>query len=98
MEACLFPTDFSFESSYIQLFLFLAGFASGRRKCAGIADGVVTGTGSKNAVLVPVRRVVEALVRRVALLEGKLVEAHRSQEVAEEKAHDLSRSLAEDSQ
>jgi hypothetical protein len=46
MEACLFATDFSFESSYIHLSLPLAGFALGRRECTGNADGVVMGTGS----------------------------------------------------
>jgi hypothetical protein len=43
MEACLFATDFTFESSYIHLSLPLAGFASKRHKCIGVADGVVTG-------------------------------------------------------
>jgi hypothetical protein len=42
MEACLFATNFSFESSYIQLSLSMAGFASGRCECASVADGVVT--------------------------------------------------------
>jgi hypothetical protein len=46
MEACLFATDFSFECSYIHLSLSLAGFASGRHKCASVADGVVMGVGS----------------------------------------------------
>jgi hypothetical protein len=46
MEACLFATDFSFESSYIHLSLSLAGFASGRRECTGVAIGVVMGAGS----------------------------------------------------
>jgi hypothetical protein len=34
-------------------------------------------------------------VRKVALLEGELAEAHRAQEVAEEKIHNSNGSLAE---
>jgi hypothetical protein len=51
----------------------------------------------KVAVLVPVRRDVEALVRRVALLEGKLAEACRAWDVADGKVRDLSSSSAEGS-
>jgi hypothetical protein len=50
------------------------------------------------AVLVPVRRDVKALVRRVALLDGELEEACRAQEVAEQKVRDLLSSSAEGSQ
>jgi hypothetical protein len=40
--------------------------------------------------LVSVRRDVEALVRRVALLKGELAEACQAREVAKEKVCDLS--------
>jgi hypothetical protein len=90
MEACLFATDFSFESSYIHMSLSLAGFALGRRECTSVADGVITGAGSKKHCCV-------GPVRRVALPEGELAEARQAREVAEEKVHDLSSSLAEGS-
>jgi hypothetical protein len=37
----------------------------------------------------------KGLVRKVALLEGELVEAHQAREVAKEKVHNLSSSVAE---
>jgi hypothetical protein len=47
MEACLFATNFSFESSYIHMSLSLAGFALGRSECTSVADGVIAGAGSR---------------------------------------------------
>jgi hypothetical protein len=49
------------------------------------------------AVLVSVRKDVEALVRRVALLKGELAEACQAREVAKEKVCDLSSSSIEGS-
>jgi hypothetical protein len=90
METCLFATDFSFESSYIHLSLSLVGFASERRECTDIADGVITGARRENiVVLVSVWRDGKTLVRWVALLEGGLAEACRAREVAEENVCDL---------
>jgi hypothetical protein len=47
------------------------------------------------AVLASDRGGAEGRVRKVALLEGELEEAHQAQEVAEEKVHILSSSSAE---
>jgi hypothetical protein len=98
MEACLVATNFSSESSYIHLPLSLVGFALGRQNVSALPMGLAQVQEVENiAVFMPAWTDVEALVRWVALLEGELVKAHRAREVAEEKVHDLSSSLAEGS-
>jgi hypothetical protein len=46
-------------------------------------------------VLASARGDAESLIRKVALLKGELVEAHRSRDVAREREHHLSSSSAE---
>jgi hypothetical protein len=58
----------------------------GRHGCAGVVDGVVLGTrdgecGGAGICLGG----AEGFIRKVALLEGELVEARRAQDVAKEK-------------
>jgi hypothetical protein len=47
------------------------------------------------AVLVPAWGNAKGLIRKVALLEGELVEARRARDVARERVHHLLDSLAE---
>jgi hypothetical protein len=89
----------SLLSLLIFTYLFsLVGFALGRQNVSALPMGLAQVQEVENiAVFMPAWTDVEALVRWVALLEGELVKAHRAREVAEEKVHDLSSSLAEGS-
>jgi hypothetical protein len=69
----------------------------GRHGYAGITDGVDPGAGvvENVEVLAFVQEDAEGLVRKVAVLEVELVEAHRAWEVAEEKFRSLSDASAD---
>jgi hypothetical protein len=81
----------SFEFSHLRPFLLLAGFILGRLECTGAIDEVIPSVGCGRFCCASVcSRDAESLV-----LDGELVEAHWSQDVAGERAHRLLSSSAE---
>jgi hypothetical protein len=80
---------------YLRSSLFLAGLASEGGRCTSAAGRIIPGTGKNVVVLMSVWGDAWDLIRKMALLEGELTEAHRAREVAEERLRCFMNSLSE---
>jgi hypothetical protein len=85
----------SFEFPYLCSSLCLAGVTSEGHGRVGVTGGIVLGKGKNVIVPAPIRGDAGDLIRKTALLEGELAEAHRAREVAEERFRRLMNSSSE---
>jgi hypothetical protein len=85
----------SFEFPYLRSSLFLAWLASKVCGCVGVIGGIVLGMGKNVVVPAYVWGDAGDLIRKTALLEGKLVEARHTWEVVEERFCRLMNSSSE---